>query len=233
MTKRFYAEAAVTPLDDGQWGVALDGRPIRTPAGALLLVPTEALARAIAAEWEAQGEDLQPSSMPMMRLAATAIDRIGREREAVVEQIAAYGDSDLLCYRADIPGELAERQEEVWQPLLDWLAEAHGASLTVTAGVTPIAQTPEALTALQDVLDSLDDWRISAVSQITASSGSLALALAAAEGRIGGAETVAASLLDDIWQVEKWGDDKEATIRRQALAAEIESAVRLLDLLDG
>jgi chaperone required for assembly of F1-ATPase len=233
VTKRFYCEAAVTPLDDGQWGVTLDRRPIRTPAGALLSVPTEALARAIAAEWEAQAEDVRPSSMPMMRFAATVVDRIGREREAVVEQITAYGGSDLLCYRADIPRELAERQEKVWQPLLDWLAEAHGALLKVTAGVTPVAQTPEALAAMQDVVVALDDWRMSAVSQITASSGSLALALAAAEGRIGAAEAAAASQLDDIWQVEKWGEDKEAEERRQALAAEIDSAVRFLDLLDG
>jgi len=232
VTKRFYKEAAVIPLDDGAWGVTLDTRPIRTPAGAVLSVPTEALARAIAAEWDAQEEEIRPLSMPMMRLAATAIDRIGHERDAVVEQIAAYGGSDLLCYRADIPKELADRQEETWQPLLDWLAEAHGASLSVTEGVTHLTQPPTALAALKGAAEALDDFRMSAISQLTASCGSLAIALAAAAGRIGAAEAVAASQLDEVWQAEKWGEDKEAGERRQALAAEMESAVRFLELLD-
>lgn len=232
MTKRFYKRAAVAALEDGGFGVALDGRPVRTPARAVLSVPTEALAQAIAAEWDAQEDEIRPLSMPTMRLAATAIDRVGRERDAVVEQIAAYGGSDLLCYRAEAPRELADRQEETWQPLLDWLAEAHGAALAVTAGVTHVAQPPEALAALKAAVTAMDDCRIAAVSQLTASCGSLALALAAAAGRIGAAEAVAASQLDEVWQAEKWGEDKEARQRRRALAAEIESAVRFLELLD-
>ena len=119
----------------------------------------------IAAEWAAQEDEIRPLTMPMMRLAATAIDRIGKERAAIVGQIAAYGGSDLLCYRAESPAPLIERQAALWQPLLDWAAEAHGARLAATQGITHVTQDQGALDALRAALEALDDCRLAAVSQ--------------------------------------------------------------------
>ena len=233
MTRRFYKQAAAVALEDGGHGVALDGRPVRTPAGARLAVPAAALAEAIAGEWAAQAEEIRPLEMPLMRLAETAIDRVGGARAELVGQVAAYGGSDLLCYRASHPEPLARRQAELWQPLLDWAAEAHGARLQATAGVVPLRQEPAALEALKDAVEAHDDFRLAALSQLTASSGSLVIALAACGRRIGADEAVAASQLDEEWQAERWGQDLKATERRRTLAGEIAAAIRFLDLLDG
>ena len=171
--------------------------------------------------------------MPLMRLAATAIDRIGKERAANVDQIAAYGGSDTLCYRADSPAALVERQAELWQPLLDWAAEAHGARLTVTQEITHVAQDRAALDALRAAVAALDDCRLAAVSQLTASCGSLVIALAVSGRHIGAAQATAASQLDEQWQAEQWGRDAEAAERHENLAREIADAVRFLELLEG
>lgn len=231
MTRRFYTDAAVIALENGAFGVALDGRPVRTPGGATLAAPSEPLAAAIAAEWAAQGGEIRPLSMAMTRLAATAIDRIGRERDAVVEQIAAFGASDLLCYRAVAPEALVRRQAETWQPLLDWTADACGASLVVAEGVTHVAQPPQAVAALRKMVDAMDDYQVSALSQLTVCCGSLVLALAICAGRIDAAGAIAASQLDEQWQAERWGDDDEAQARRETLAREIADAERFLNLL--
>ncbi len=232
MTKRFYEQAAVTEIEDGGHGVALDGRPIRTPGGALLTAPTAALAEAIATEWAAQDDEIRPLTMPMMRLAATAIDRIGTERAAIVDQIAAYGGSDLLCYRAESPAPLIDRQAQLWQPLLDWAAEVHGARLAVTRGITHVAQDQTTLDALHAAVEDLDDCRLAAVSQLTASCGSLVIALALEARHIDAAEATAASQLDEHWQAEQWGEDAEANQRHDNLAREIADAARFLALLE-
>jgi len=233
VTRRFYTETAVIALADGASGIALDGRPIRTPGGAKVALPGRALAAAIAAEWAAQEGKVDALSMPLMRLAATALDRIGRERDAVVSTIAGYAAHDLLCYRAAAPGALAARQAESWQPLLDWCARACGAQLAVTEGVIHVEQRPEALAALRAVVDAMDDFRLAALSQLTAACGSLVLALAVCSGWIDSAAAIAASQLDEVWQAEKWGDDAEAATRRANLAREITDTVRFLDLLDS
>ena len=233
MTRRFYKQAAAIETDDGAHGVALDGRPVRTPGGAQLAVPAPRLAHAIAGEWQAQGETIDPPSMPIMRLAATAIDRIGHQRDAVVTQTAAYGGTDLLCYRAAEPPALVARQAEIWQPLLDWAAEEYGARLAVVNGVTPVAQDADALAAFARAVESHDDFRLAALSRITASCGSLVVALAVTARRLNADEAVAASQLDEDWQAEKWGRDAEAEARRETLAAEIAAAALFLDLLDG
>jgi len=233
VTKRFYKQAAATEEQGGGHGVALDGRPIRTPGGAMLTAPTAALAEAIAAEWAAQDDEIRPLTMPMMRLAATAIDRIGTERAAIVDQITAYGGSDLLCYRAEAPAPLIERQALLWQPLLDWAAEAHGARLAVAQGITHVAQDQAALDALRAAVDDLDDCRLAAVSHLTASCGSLVIALAIAAHHIGAAEATAASQLDELWQAEQWGEDAEATERHDNLAREIADAARFMALLEA
>lgn len=234
MTRRFYTSAAAVRLEDGGvYGVALDGRPVRTPAGARLAVPAAALAEAIAREWAAQESEIRPLDMPLMRLAATAIDRVGAAREELVERMAAYGGSDLLCYRASGPRELARRQAELWQPLLDWAAEVHGARLKATEGVVPVRQEEAALAALRAAVERHDDFRLAALSQLTAACGSLVLALAVCGRRIGAAEATAASQLDEDWQAQLWGEDREALERRRALAGEIAAAVEFLDLLDA
>jgi len=233
VTKRFYKTAAAIALDGGGHGVALDGRPIRTPAGRMFSVPVSALALAVAAEWAAQDSVVKPLTMPLMRLCATAIDRIGDARDGIVAQIAAFGASDLLSYWAEAPADLVVRQTERWQPLLDWVAARYGARLVVTAGIVPVEQDAATLRALHDAVDSLDDFRLAALSQLTAACGSLVIALAATNRHIDAAATVAASQLDEIWQAEQWGEDEEAAERRAALAAEIESAIRFLALLEG
>lgn len=233
MRKRFYKQVAVTELDGGGYGVALDGRRIMTPGGATLAMPSRALAEAVAAEWDWQEEDIRPLTMPMMRLAATAIDRIGKERAVIVDQIAAYGGSDLLCYRAEGPDSLVARQAEVWQPLLDWAADTYGAKLAVTQGIGHVAQDTSALAALRSAVEALNDHRLAAVSQLTASCGSLVVALAVEAGHIGAEAAAAASLLDEDWQIEQWGQDREAVERRDNVAREIADAARFLELLAG
>jgi len=229
VTKRLYDAAAAVPADGGLT-VALDGRPVRTPAKAPLVVPGAALAEAIASEWAAQDAEVRPETMPLTRLANSAIDRVAARRAEVVDQVAAYGNTDLLCFRADAPSALVERQTAVWQPLVDWAAATLGASLRVTTGIVPVAQPPETLAALRMALEALDDFELGAVGQLTAATGSLVIALALDAGRLTPDEAFAASQLDETFQMEAWGEDDEALARRAALEAEIAAAARFLAL---
>lgn len=232
MAKRFYGAVGVAPLGDG-FTVTLDGRAVRTPAGRPLTLPTEALARAVAGEWEAQEENVRPHTMPMMHLANAAIDRVEPRRQEVIEQTVAYARNDMLCYRADSPPELADRQAASWQPLLDWAAETHGARLTVTCGVTPRDQPAAALDALGAAVEALDDLELAALADVTGASGSLIVALALAAGRIDADEAHAVSQLDESYQVEKWGEDAEAQDRCRRLHADIRAAAAFLALARG
>jgi chaperone required for assembly of F1-ATPase len=229
--KRVY-KSVETRRGEGGWGVALDGRTLRTPAKLDLTVPSEALAAAIAAEWDAQENDIHPHTMPLTRLAATAIDRAATKREEIVTEIANYAATDLVCYRAEHPPALAARQEAVWQPLIDWAASRYDAGLAVTAGVVPTPQSPASLKAYARVVTALDDFRLTALQAATAACGSLIIALALLEGRIDAEAAYAASQLDETFQIEAWGEDAEAAARRRALAADIAAAARFLALLD-
>ena len=228
--KRVYTEVAVEPAEDG-FAIMLDGRPVRTPGRRMLAVPSRALAEAIAAEWRAQGDRVEPRSMPLTRLASTALDLVGQRRPAIVDEIAAYAGTDLVCYRADAPAELAARQHAAWQPLLDWAAARYGAALVVTQGVVPRPQPPEALAALRRAVEAYDDMALVALHAATAAAGSLIVALALLDGRIDAAEAFAASQLDETFQIEAWGEDAEAAARRRAVAADIAAAARFLSLL--
>lgn len=230
--KRIYKAVATRAVDAG-WGVMLDGRPLRTPAKRKLCVPSEKLAGAIAAEWEAQDPDIRPQTMPLTRLAATAIDRTAEERDKIVAEVAGYAGTDLVCYRAEHPPALVARQTSAWQPLLDWAAGRYDAGLTVTAGIVPKAQSPAALRAYAGVVAALDDFRLTALHAATAACGSLVIALALHEGRVDAEAAFQASQLDETFQIEAWGEDAEATKRREALAADIAAAARFLALLDG
>lgn len=230
--KRFYKLAAAAQAEDG-FAVQLDGRSIRTPAGKPLRLPTLALAEAIAAEWEAQGEEIHPTSMPMMSLASTAIDRIAPDRVAIIEQMVNYAATDLLCYRTASPAELVERQTQGWQPILDWAACDLGAPLTATCGIIAVDQPSASMARLKERLEAYDQWRLAAISSATAALGSLVLALALAEGRLAGSDAFALSILDDTFQIEQWGDDAEAADRRSRLQGDVLAAERLLVLVSG
>ncbi|HYL48320.1 MAG TPA: ATP12 family protein [Stellaceae bacterium] len=226
--KRFFKTAAVGETPAG-FSVLLDGKPIRTPAKAPLVVRSKKLAEAIAAEWQAQGDTIKPSGLPLTRLAGTAIDLVAQRRKQIVAEIAKYATTDLVCYRAEEPSELAGRQQRAWQPHLDW-ASARFAPLAITAGVTPIAQTADALATYRRAVAAYDDMTLAALHLATATLGSLVLALALIEGRIAADEAFAAAELDQSFQIERWGEDAEATARRAAVRDDVTLAARFAAL---
>jgi chaperone required for assembly of F1-ATPase len=228
--KRVYTRVETRPADGG-WGIALNGRPMRTPGKNALVLPSEALAAAIAAEWDAQREEIRPATMPLTRLAATAIDRTTAQRDLIVAETADYADTDLVCYRAGHPPTLAARQDAAWQNLIDWAAQRYGAQLAVTSGVVPARQSPATLTAFAAIVAAQDEFRLTVLHTLTATCGSLVIALALFEGRLDAASAFAASQLDETFQIEAWGEDPEAAARRRSIAADIEAAARFLALL--
>jgi chaperone required for assembly of F1-ATPase len=230
--KRVY-KSVETRIGDGGWGVALDGRPLRTPAKRDLSVPSERLAAAIGAEWAAQDSDIRPETMPLTRLAATAIDCTAAARDKIVVEVANYAATDLVCYRAAHPPALVARQEAAWQPLIDWAAGRYDAGLAITAGIVPLAQSPANLKAYAAVVGALDDFQLTALQAATAACGSLVIALALLEGRLDADAAFAAAQLEETFQIEAWGEDAEAMARRALLAADIAAAARFLELLGG
>ncbi len=228
--KRFYKEAGVAAVDGG-YEVRLDGRSLRSPAKSPLILPTQALADAIAAEWQEQGEQVQPDSMVLMQLAATAVDVVAVKRADIVTGVAKYAETDLLCYRAEHPEILVERQNRHWQPLLDWATHRFDAPLHVAAGLMPRPQPEDALHALFRAVDAYGPWHLSALQSATASCGSLIVALALMEGRLSAQEAFDVSQLDETFQIEKWGEDAEATRRRAGLRRDIDAAGRFAALL--
>jgi chaperone required for assembly of F1-ATPase len=230
--KRFYKQVTVAETDGGHV-VHLDGRPLRTPAKAPFVLNNRALMLAIAEEWDAQKEDIRPNDMPVTQLASTAIDRVPAQREEIVRAVAAYAETDLLCYRADHPIALAERQERLWQPLLDWVAIRYGAILEVHIGIMPRPQPEDAIARLARAVESLDNLTLAGLQNATSELGSLVLALALLEGRISAEEAFAASQVDETFQIEQWGEDAEAAARRAALRADIAATRRYLDLVRG
>src|SRR5260370_32294453 len=181
--KRGYRTVVTAPHECG-WGVALDGKPLRTPGKNALIVPSEALAAAIAAEWEAQRDEIRPATMPLTRLAATALDHTAAQRDLVVAETANFADTDLVCYRADHPPALRARQHAVWQPLIDWASRRYGAALAVTSGILPARQPPATLEAFAAIVASQDEFRLTTLHTFTATCGSLVIALALGEDRL-------------------------------------------------
>lgn len=230
--KRVYQRVAARQVEGG-WGVFLDDRPLRTPAKQELTVASRRLAEAIAAEWDAQETEIRPHTMPLTRLAATALDRTTAARDEIIAEIANYAGTDLVCYRAEQPPALAARQHQAWQPLIDWAASRYDAGLAVTAGIVPQPQSPAALKAFAGVVASFDGFRLTALQTLTAACGSLVIALALAEGRLDAESAFAASQIDETFQIEAWGEDAEATKRRAFLAEDIAAAARFLELLSA
>ena len=225
--RRFWSEATVRPEGAG-FGVALDARALRTPAKAALIVPTEALASAIAAEWAAQEGEVRPETMPMTRMANSAIDRVAAARPEVVAEIARYGGSDLICYRAEGPATLIARQAAAWDPALGWARDRHGAALRVTHGIVPVAQQAEALDRLAAAVAAHDIFGLVGLHDLVAITGSLVLGLGVAEGWIGADAAFEAAHLDEAWQAEQWGEDAEAAEARALRRAAMGDAARFL-----
>lgn len=226
---RFYREAAVEPAPEG-YALTLDGRPVKTPGREPLVLPTRPLGEAVAGEWAAQVETVKPHTMRLTAIACTGLDLAGPRREELVSAVAAYGETDLVCYWSE-EAALAERQRAHWQPLLDWLAFAYGARLNVTTAVVPAPQPSQALRALTRAVESFDAMGLAALSCATRAAGSLVIALALSSGRVGAEEAFAAAELERSFQIERWGEDVEAAKDRAALKAELQGAERFLALL--
>lgn len=227
--KRFYKQADAQ-RDEAGWAVTLDGRPIRTPAKAKLVVPTDALARAIAEEWQAQGETIEPASMPLTGLANAAIDRVGPGREAFIDELAAYAESDLLCYRAEHPADLVAVQRAGWDPLIDWASKRYGIRFEQVEGLMHRPQPPETVHALRAALEARDDFALTPMQPLVTISGSLVIALALAENAISVDQAWSAGQLDELYQAEKWGEDDLAAKSRANRRAAFDAAARFLDL---
>jgi chaperone required for assembly of F1-ATPase len=220
--RRFWKDAAVGPDQEGLWPVLLDGRAAKTPAGGRLLLPSQALAGLVAAEWAEVGTHVNYALMPATRLAFTAIDRIGVVREAVSREVAAYAASDLICYFAEAPTALVARETEAWGPLLDWAESELGLQLVRATGIIHQPQPPQTVDRVAALALELDNFGLAGLSWLAALLGSAVLALAVQRGRLGGREAFALSRLDEAFQEEKWGVDEEAEARNVALAVEAE-----------
>lgn len=230
--KRFYRQVNVVE-DAGGFAITLDDKRLKSPGQRELDLPTHGLAMAIRREWAEQGDAIQPRTMPMMQLASTMVDRVRPQRDAAVDTLLRYGGSDLLCYRADRPEALVTRQEAVWQPLIDWVAARHRAELTVTRGMMPVSQPQAALDALAASVAAHQDPHLTAMLVAAAASSSLVLALALASRHLTAAEAYAASVLDETYQSEIWGEDWEAADQRAERRADIEAAARFIALSEG
>lgn len=227
--RRFYREAAAKNVD-GNFCVQLDGRSARTPAGRILTAPAAALSQAIAAEWQAQREVIDPATMPLTRLANSIIDGVSDRADAVAAEITKYLGTDLLCYRATSPQGLAERQARAWDPLLLWAREALGADFLRGEGVIHVAQPAGALAAASAAIPQ-DAWRLGAVHAATTLTGSALIALALAAGRLSPDEAWSAAHVDEDWNIAQWGEDELARERRAFRFAEFAAAATVLRLL--
>jgi chaperone required for assembly of F1-ATPase len=228
--RRFYRQVDVVPAETG-WQITLDGKLLRSPAKAELILPTEHLAKAVREEWDAQREHVLPHTMPLMQLASTTTDRVAHNHAKVAGEAAGYAASDLLCYRVDHPEELAARQTQIWQPVLDWANHRFDTALQATTGIIAISQSPASLARFERAVQALDPWQLTAVASLTGSTGSLVLALAILEQHLTPEQAVQAAQLDELFQAERWGEDGEAVRRRQSLAGDIADAARFLSLL--
>lgn len=228
--KRFYKQAATAPVEGG-YGIMLDGRPVRTPARALLVLPTAALADAVADEWNAQGDVIKPESMVFTGLANAAIDQIMPDPAAFAAGIAAYGESDLLCYRAEAPASLIAVQAENWEPLLDWARERYDVAFQTAHGIIHVAQPAETISRMQAAVLACNPFLLAGLSTLVTMSGSLVIGLAVIEGAVSPEQAWNASEIDELWQAQQWGDDADAAARRIRRGAEFAQAARFCALV--
>lgn len=231
LPKRFYKHATISA--QAPFAVLLDGKPVKTPAKQDLAVPAQALATALADEWRNQADHIDPATMPLTRLVNSALDGVmGREAEVRAE-IAKYAGSDLVCYRADGPPGLVQRQGEAWDPVLAWAHRALAARFETAAGIMPVGQSPQGLQAVARALERYDALRLAGLHVMTTLMGSALLALAHASGHLSVDAAWAAAHVDEDWQISQWGEDAEAKARRARRWSEMQAASRLLQLLDA
>jgi chaperone required for assembly of F1-ATPase len=228
--KRFWKDVAVEPGQEG-WAVKLDGRPVKTPARAALAVPSEVLAEAIAEEWRAVGETIDPRAMPLTGLANAAIDRVAPDPSAFASKLAEYAEGDLACYRAEGPSALVARQESSWDPLLAWARRRYDLDFATTSGLMHVAQPPATVERLSHAVAALDPFRLAGLSPLVTIGGSLVAALAVLENAITPEEAWEAVSVDDRWQFEQWGADAEAQTAMENRRRDFLAAARFLDLL--
>ena len=227
--KRFWKEVCVDEQEDG-FGILLDARPVKTPAKRALRVPTQAFADAIAQEWDQQQERINPLSMPFTRSANAALDKVAVQHAEVADMLAAYGDSDLLCYRATHPEALVSRQRDQWDPLLAWAEETYGARLEPRNGVMHVPQDKSALARLSQEVHALNNFQMAGFHDLVSLSGSLILALCAARNAKQTEALWDISRLDEIWQAEEWGKDEEAEAAAKVKRAAFIHAKQVFDL---
>lgn len=228
--KRFWKAVQVEPSEGG-FAVKLDARPVKTPAKAPLLVPNKAFAKRVAAEWESVEEEIDPASMRYTRAANAAIDKVAIQHREVADMMAAYGGTDLLCYRAPDPAELIARQIEAWDPLLDWAAETMGARLKTTQGVLPITQDEAALEPLRARVHGLTAFELTAFHDLVTISGSLIIALGVIDKRIDAPFGWSVSRIDETYQEEQWGEDEEAQEQVAIKHADFLAAAEIYEVL--
>jgi chaperone required for assembly of F1-ATPase len=224
--KRFYKEAGIAEAEGG-FAITLDGKPIRTPSSRHVVIPSRALADAVAAEWAAQGETIDPVTMPLTRIANSVVEGVVDRVQLVTEDLAKYFESDLLFYRAGHPEGLVAREAAHWDPVLFWAADTLGAHFILSEGVMHVKQPDEAVQAARSALPG-DAWPVAALHVVTTLTGSALLALALAHGARDADQIWAAAHVDEDWNAEKWGVDEEATARRAARLKDFQAAVTVL-----
>jgi len=230
--KRFWKEASAASVEGG-WTIRLDDKPLRTPARKPLILPAEALARAIAEEWNSAGDTIDPQAMPLSGLANAAIDRVAPHPDSFAEGLARYGESDLACYRAERPAELRARQEKSWDGLLAWARRRFDVDFCTTSGIVHVAQPEETVRRLAHAAASLDPFRLAGLSPLVTISGSLVAALAVAEGHLSARQAWDAVTIDEQWQTEQWGADAEAEAALAARRRDFLAGARFLELLNA
>lgn len=230
-SKRFWKTATACTVDGG-FTVTLDDRPVKTPAKRDLIMPSMALAQAVAKEWDAQEGEVQPQTMPVTRATNAAIDKVAQQHQEVADLLAAYGESDLLCYRADAPEGLVARQAEAWDPLLDWAEATFEARLKPTVGLMPTLQDPAALTKLSDEVHKMDAFTLTAFHDLVGLSGSLIIGFAALRDVDEMEALWQASRVDETWQEEQWGEDEEATAMAEAKREQFFAAKSFYNLVN-
>jgi chaperone required for assembly of F1-ATPase len=230
LPKRFYKLAAIEERD-GLFVLTLDGRPAKTPTKKLLAVPSRTLGEALAAEWAGQGDEVDPSTMPITRIVNSTIDGVEPRQAEVVDDLVRYAGSDMLCYRAADPERLARAQEAAWRPVLDWANDTHGARFTLAEGVMHVDQPTEAVAAIRHAIEQIESpFALAALHVMTTLSGSVLLALAHAQGCIDADAAWSAAHVDEIFQEGLWGEDHEAMERRRRRKADFDAASRVYRL---
>ena len=228
--RRFWKRAEAITVDGG-WGVELDGKPLRTPGKLALVVPSEALGRAIAAEWDEAPETVAPRAMPMTGLANVAIERVAPDMAGFAASLARYGEADLFCYRAEGPPKLVERQAAAWDPLLAWARRRFDVDFVITSGISHVPQPAGTADRLGHAVAAMDAFRLAALSPLVTIGGSLVAALAVVEDAVGAEAAWDAVSVDEAWQIETWGDDVEAVAMLDGRRRDWMAAARFLTLL--